>query len=982
MKENDENNNNNDMITNNKNNTEKKQKAVKNTLSNQLKEYRYNKINLKKIDFCNKEINPKIENNENVNINIESNEKGTKTEKILYSQKERKNVINNEFLYKKYSLKKEIKQNSKSKHIIISNEKIDQRKIYVDLNDLDNINNKENVIENQRKQFCNNAIRTCQYTLITFLPLALINQFKTAFNWFFLVYVTIACIPIISDKAAIPEATPFLIVLVISLFKEAIEDYRKYTNDKKANNTNVLIFKNKRFYREKCQNIKVGNIIKIYKEELIPADVLIIKSSLKNGLCYMQTANLDGENALKPREAFSLTQKDIRNKAEIIKQIFDYNNQHFYIEVLPPNKDIYNIEGTVFCDQNKNYISIKNILLRGARLKNVDYVYGIVLYSGQDTKLMQNIGHSSLKMSNINKKLNYSILIIFIICILINIVSSILGVIFRNNYLPDYEKGDINAEYIFYYRNKQLKKNFLETIRIISNNFLIYNTFIPISVVISNAFCKVIQTIYLQQFSPEYKQDKNDKIKCFSTDLLDELGMVKYIFSDKTGTLTKNEMVFRGCSIYSQLFAESTNNNNDSIMNDSFFGNNSILNLPQIPNFNIPSTPSKINSLNDSTKGWTNFSKLSASKVSEHFGVNNFLKFLQNNCSTSNIYNIRGIPFSSTYEAIEQFFINIIINHDVLIETNSKGEICFQGASPDEITLVNAAYEFGFCFISRENDIISIEIHEQNGNKKDKKFKILQKFDFTSERQCSSIIVEDIQTKKIILYIKGSDRKIFENLENYSKKNIYPKTKEHLDSFAKQGLRTLCYGLKYIPINDYKNWEKEYKEAKYKTIGNKELTGIVDMLVNEMESNIILLGVSALEDKLQNEVESDIKKFIEAGINFWMITGDKMDTAESIGYSCGIFSEDCEVFKIKETTKVNEVIKCMEEFSKKIDELDKQLNNMNQIYKKTVKKKIKKKEKQKKKKEESKKKKKEESKTKKKEEPKIKKEEPKIKEPK
>ena len=815
----------------------------------------------------------------------------------------------------------------------LNNDKeINKRKIYVDLNNFynenkTNTNNTENKNEiiNQRNLFCDNSIRTCQYTILTFFPLALLNQFKTAFNWFFLIYIIIACIPILSDKSVAAEVSPFIVVIIISLFKEAIEDYRKYINDKKSNNTPVLIYKQNRFYKDKCQSIKVGNIIKIYKDELIPADVLIVKSSLKSGLCYMQTSNLDGENALKPREAFNLTQDNIFNKSKIINKLFNYQKEHFFIEVLPPNKDIYNIEGTVFYDKNKNYISIKNILLRGARLKNVDYVYGIVLYSGHDTKLMQNIGHSSLKMSSIDIKLNYIILIIFIICIIINIISSLLGISIRESLLPNYDEGDINAEYVLYYRDKETRKNYLEIIRIITNNFLIYNTFIPISIIISNAFCKILQTIYLQQFSPEYKEDKDDKIKCFSTGLLDELGNVKYIFSDKTGTLTKNEMVFRGCSIYTQLFDDSSNNNNDS-MTDSFYAQ-SFLNL-QYPNTSALSR--KNISFNESTKMATNLSKLSSSKISENFGLNNFLRFLQNNITFKNNAYQNITPFNSVGEAIEHFFINIIINHDVLIEYNDKNEINFQGPSPDEITLVTAAYEFGFCFVSRENNIISIELHDQNGNIKEKQYKILQKFDFTSERQCSSIIVEDNISKRKILYIKGSDRKIFNSLDEYSLKNIHPKTKQHVDQFAKQGLRTLCYGFKYIKNNDYEKWEKEYIETKYKSMTNKELCGVLDLLINRIESNVVLLGVSALEDKLQNEVEKDIKKFIEAGINFWMITGDKMDTAESIGYSCGIFSEDCEVYKIKDTNNVQQVVNTMKDISQKIDKIDYELNNITQ----------------------------------------------------
>ncbi len=882
------------------------------------------------------------------------NKKYSKTKEKEYKKRDENITVNN--IYK--SKEKIMNQNEESKenynqkynnntplsshrtfvNKIIVNEnlnndkEVNKRKIYVDLNNFynenkTNTNNTENKNEiiNQRNLFCDNSIRTCQYTILTFFPLALLNQFKTAFNWFFLIYIIIACIPILSDKSVAAEVSPFIVVIIISLFKEAIEDYRKYINDKKSNNTPVLIYKQNRFYKDKCQSIKVGNIIKIYKDELIPADVLIVKSSLKSGLCYMQTSNLDGENALKPREAFNLTQDNIFNKSKIINKLFNYQKEHFFIEVLPPNKDIYNIEGTVFYDKNKNYISIKNILLRGARLKNVDYVYGIVLYSGHDTKLMQNIGHSSLKMSSIDIKLNYIILIIFIICIIINIISSLLGISIRESLLPNYDEGDINAEYVLYYRDKETRKNYLEIIRIITNNFLIYNTFIPISIIISNAFCKILQTIYLQQFSPEYKEDKDDKIKCFSTGLLDELGNVKYIFSDKTGTLTKNEMVFRGCSIYTQLFDDSSNNNNDS-MTDSFYAQ-SFLNL-QYPNTSALSR--KNISFNESTKMATNLSKLSSSKISENFGLNNFLRFLQNNITFKNNAYQNITPFNSVGEAIEHFFINIIINHDVLIEYNDKNEINFQGPSPDEITLVTAAYEFGFCFVSRENNIISIELHDQNGNIKEKQYKILQKFDFTSERQCSSIIVEDNISKRKILYIKGSDRKIFNSLDEYSLKNIHPKTKQHVDQFAKQGLRTLCYGFKYIKNNDYEKWEKEYIETKYKSMTNKELCGVLDLLINRIESNVVLLGVSALEDKLQNEVEKDIKKFIEAGINFWMITGDKMDTAESIGYSCGIFSEDCEVYKIKDTNNVQQVINTMKDISQKIDKIDYELNNITQ----------------------------------------------------
>lgn len=230
--------------------------------------------------------------------------------------------------------------------------------------------------------------------------------------------------------------------------------------------------------------------------------------------------------------------------------------------------------------------------------------------------------------------------------------------------------------------------------------------------------------------------------------------------------------------------------------------------------------------------------------------------------------------------------------HTIITE-EKDGQIIYNASSPDELALVNFAKFVGSRFIGVDDENnITITFQE-----KELKYRLLHVLEFNSTRKRMSVIVKTPEGK-IVLMCKGADSIIFDRMDLDSDPTI-PQTKINLIEFANIGLRTLVIAKKEIPQKGYDDWAARYKQALLLTTDRDEE---IAKLQEEIEKGLILLGATAIEDKLQDEVGDTIAKIKESGVKVWVLTGDKIETAINIGYSCRLLSDDLIQMQVTEST--------------------------------------------------------------------------------
>jgi len=351
------------------------------------------------------------------------------------------------------------------------------------------------------KEFENNAIRTSKYTPWNFLPKAIIIQFRRLANIYFLVTAVLQSISTISSLSAGSAIAPFIVVIVLSVIREGVEDIPRQQNDKKVNNlTTPILKKDGQLHTEKWKEVKVGDILLVKDGEDFPADMVLLKSANDNGMAFIETASLDGEKNLKPK--FCLSEIAAYFNDQKVK------NQALYkcaIYAQPPDPSIYKFEGAFINETgDKSTLSAKQLLLRGARLKNTEWALGAVVYTGHDTKVMRNSEVSKTKQSRVEHVMNRYIGGIFCVQMIFCAIAAIGNRIWNGANLDGYPDLARAAES----KNLEAFLNFL-------SYFLLTNTMIPISLIVTIEIVKFIQARFMQADNDMYSASKEKAAKSF-----------------------------------------------------------------------------------------------------------------------------------------------------------------------------------------------------------------------------------------------------------------------------------------------------------------------------------------------------------------------------------------------------------------------------------------------------------------------------------
>lgn len=621
--------------------------------------------------------------------------------------------------------------------------------------------------------YASNALSNAKYSPVTFIPIILFEQFRFFFNLYFLLVALSQAIPALRIGYLSSYVVPLAFVLTVTMAKEAWDDILRRRRDSEANSEQYEVVDHTRLVQSR--NLRVGDLVRIHKNQRVPADMVLLRSSEASGEVFIRTDQLDGETDWKLRIACPLSQRNNVSEDDLLTKV--------NVIAGPPVKDIHEFQGRLNFDSKSAGLNLDNTMWANTVVAS-GVATGMILYTGKDTRQAMNTSQAGTKVGLLELELNS---LSKILCACVFVLS--VGLVAIHGF------------------GKEWYVNIMRFL-------ILFSTIIPVSLRVNLDLGK---SFYAYQI--EHDSSIPDTVVRTST-IPEDLGRIEYLLTDKTGTLTQNDMEMKKIHVGSMSYA---GDSMDEVA--AYIGNSS-------------------------TAGAGPRSKRDVAN------------------------------------RVRDIVTCLAVCHCVT-PSFEDGELTYQAASPDEIAIVNWTREMGLELFRRDRQSLVLK-HIDSG--KLFEYKILNLFPFSSDNKRMGIVVYDETKQETWFYEKGADTV----MRSIVQENDW--LDEEVSNMAREGLRTLVIGRKRLSTAKHESFQEEFEKASA-VLGERD-QAMSAVVKKHLEHDVELLGITGVEDRLQKDVKPSLELLRNAGIKIWMLTGDKVETANCVAVSSKLVSRGQVIFHV------------------------------------------------------------------------------------